>query len=137
MMPAACKSSGQCITTGPTDVCKTPAPPAPVPPPIPYPNMASCGSASGCADKVKICGSSAITTASDIPMSSGDEPGVAGGMVSNVFKQKCSFPQGSSKVKAEGSPVVCVTKMTKHNGSNANTVGLQAVPCQAKVLVAM
>ncbi|TPW14353.1 MAG: hypothetical protein FD129_1098 [bacterium] len=43
---------------------------------------------------------------------------------------------GSSKVKAEGSPIVCLTKMTKHNGSNANTVGMHTMPCQVKVLVA-
>jgi hypothetical protein len=106
-----------------------------VPPPIPYPNIASCGQASGTADKVKICGSSCITTASEIPVSSGDEPGVAGGMVSNVFKGPCSFPMGSGKVKAEGNAVVCLTKMTKHNGKTANTVGMQCVPCQVKVLV--
>jgi hypothetical protein len=137
MLPASAKSAGQCITTGPLDVCKTPAPPAPAPVPIPYPNIGMCGQASGCADKVKICGSSCITTKSEIPMSTGDEPGVAGGIISNEFKGKITWKKGSSKVKAEGNAVAHVTAMTAHNGSNANTVGLNAVPSQVKVLVAM
>ena len=137
MMPASAKSGGQCMTTGPTDVCKTPAPPAPAPVPIPYPNIGMCGQASGCADKVKICGSSAITVKSEIPMSTGDEPGVAGGMISNQFKGKIAWKKGSSKVKAEGSAVAHVTSMTGQNGNNANTPGLQVAPSQVKVLVAM
>ncbi len=136
MLPASTKSMGVCMTTGPTDVCKTPAPPAPAPVPIPYPNIGMCGQATGGSTKVKICGSQTLTVKSEIPMSTGDEPGVAGGLVSNQFKGKISYKKGSSKVKAEGSAVVHVTSMTGQNGNNANTVGLQTVPSQVKVLVA-
>ena len=121
MMPASAKSSGTCATTGPTDVCKTPAPPAPAPVPIPYPNIGMCGQATGTADKVKICGSSCITVKSKIPMSTGDEPGVAGGMISSQFKGQIVWKKGSGKVKAEGSAVAHVTSMTGQNGNNANT----------------
>ena len=137
MFPASTKSAGQCATTGPTDVCKTPAPPAPVPPPMPYPNIAMCGQATGTSSKVKICGSPTCTTSSEIPMSTGDEPGVAGGLVSAQFKGKVAWKKGSSKVKAEGNPVVYVSGMTAHNGNNSNTVGVQVAPSQVKVLVAM
>ena len=138
MLPASTKGGGSCALPGPTDVCKTPAPPAPFAP-IPYPNFGQCAQASGCSGKVKICGSQTITTSSEIPMSTGDEGGTAGGgMVSNQFKGKIAFKKGSGKVQAEGKPVVYVTAMTAHNGNNANMpAGLQVAPSQTKVLVAM
>lgn len=37
MLPASTKGGGQCIVTGPLDVCLVPAPPAPIP--VPYANM--------------------------------------------------------------------------------------------------
>ena len=137
MLPASTKGGGSCALTGPTDVCKTPSPGGPVP--IPYPNFGQCAQATGCSTKVKICGSQTITTSSSIPMSTGDEGGTAGGgVVSNQFKGKIAFKKGSSKVKAEGKPVVYVTAMTAHNGNNANMpAGLQVAPSQTKVLVAM
>jgi hypothetical protein len=138
MLPASTKGGGSCALPGPTDVCKTPAPPAPFAP-IPYPNFGQCAQASGTSSKVKICGSQTITTSSEIPMSTGDEGGTAGGgMVSNQFKGKIAFKKGSGKVQAEGKPVVYVTAMTAHNGNNANMpAGLQVAPSQTKVLVAM
>lgn len=135
MLPASCKGGGNCATMGPLDVCKTPAPPAPVPPPIPYPNFGMVMQATGASSKVKICGSQAVTIKSEIPMSTGDEPGVAGGMVSSVFKGKVEWKMGSSKVKAEGNKVVHLTSMTMHNKGNAP--GMQVAPSQVKVLVSM
>lgn len=137
MLPASTKGGGTCACPGPTDVCKTPSPGGPVP--IPYPNFGQCAQATSCSTKVKICGSQTITTGSNIPMSTGDEAGTAGGgVVSNQFKGKISFKKGSSKVKAEGKPVVYVTAMTGHNGNNANfPAGMQVAPSQTKVLVAM
>ena len=137
MCPAAPKGGGSCATSGATDVCKTPSPGGPIP--LPYPNMGQCAQANGTSSKVKICGSQTITTSSEIPMSTGDEPGSAGGgVVSNQFKGKIAFKKGSSKVKAEGKAVCYVTTMTAHNGNNANMpAGLQVAPSQVKVLVAM
>jgi hypothetical protein len=43
---------------------------------------------------------------------------------------------GSSKVFAQGKKIVHATVPTAHNGSNANTMGLQTVPSQTKVFVA-
>ncbi len=38
MLPAATTKGGLCMTPGPIDVCKVPAPPAP-PIPMPFPNL--------------------------------------------------------------------------------------------------
>lgn len=123
------------MTPGPTDVCKTPTPGGPVP--MPYPNIGMCMQASGASTKVKFSGSAVLTTSSSIPMSTGDEPGVAGGVISNVFKQKVAYKKGSMKVKAQGKPVTHLTSITGHNGSNANMpAGVQVAPSQVKVIVA-
>jgi hypothetical protein len=136
MMPASTKQAGQCVVPGPADVCKTPTPGGPVP--MPYPNIAMCVQANGESSKVKISGAWALTVNSKIPMSSGDEPGTVGGVISNLFKGEVHYKKGSSKVKIQGKAAVHVTSLTGHNGSNANMpAGLQAVPSQATVLVAM
>jgi hypothetical protein len=104
--------------------------------PVPYPNIAQCAQANDASNKVKICGSPTLTMKSKIPMSSGDEPGTIGGVVSNRFKGEVQYKKGSGKVKAEGEKVVYVGSMTGQNGNNANTVGAQVAPSQTKVLVA-
>ena len=118
------------------DVCKTPAPPAPNPVSVPYPNVGMANQAVNTSTKVKFVSKEAITLKSEIPSSSGDEAGVAGGAVSSVNMQKVQFKKGSSKVKIEGQPCVHLTSATGQNGSNANAVGCQVVPSQIKVLVA-
>lgn len=118
------------------DVCKTPAPPAP-PVPIPYPNTGMLNQAVKTSPKVKICGMETLTTKSEIPRSMGDEAGVAGGVVSGMNMGPVTFKKGSSKVKVEGLPVVSLTSMTAHNGSNANVpAGVVVAPSQVKVLIA-
>lgn len=137
MLPATNNGGGQCILPGPLDACKTPSPAGPVP--IPYPNLATPAQANGgtCSSKVKFMNKKACTTKTEITMSSGDEGGVAGGgVVSNMIKGTVSYKKGSSKVKAEGEPVVHLTSMTGHNGNNANVpAGAQLAPSQTKVLV--
>ena len=106
------------------DVCKTPAPPAP-PVPIPYPNIASFVQAnpSTCSKKVKILNQPVITKATQITMTSGDEPGVVGGIISGKFKGPAKAKKFSMKVKVEGKNVVYHTCVIGQNGSNANAVG--------------
>ena len=137
MFPASSKENGMCMTQGPTDVCKTPAPPAP-PVPMPYPNIAMCNQANPgtCTKKVKVNAQPAITKDTQIPMSSGDEAGVAGGVVSSMIKGPCSFKKFSNKVKFEGANAVYVLCNTGHNGASPNAVGMQTAPSQNKVLVA-
>jgi hypothetical protein len=136
MPPASTKGGGQCFAF--PDVCKTPTPAGPVP--IPYPNIAMLNQASGgtCSSKVKICGDFAVMQDTEITMSSGDEAGSVGGVVSNKIKGPAKFTQGSSKVKIEGKGAAYLGAMVAQNdGSNANMpAGHQVAPSQVKVIVA-
>ena len=132
MLPASSKGGGQALAF--PDVCKTPTPGGPVP--LPYPNMGMLVQVSKESQKVKIVGKGAVTKKSEIPRSQGDEPGTAGGVVSNMNMGKITFKQGSSKVKVEGQPLQHLTAPTAHNGANANVSGMIVVPSQAKVFIA-
>ncbi|PXW23301.1 DUF4150 domain-containing protein [Paraburkholderia caballeronis] len=129
-MFAVTKEAGQCM--GMPDVCKTPAPPAP-PIPVPYPNIAMPMMGNPVTQKVLIVGVPALTKASEIPMSSGDEPGVAGGLVSSTDMGKLQFSMGSTTVMLEGNPAVRLSAPTQHNGGNA--IGAVLVPSQPVVMI--
>ena len=135
MFPASTNGGGQCVIF--PDVCKTPSPGGPVP--IPYPNIAMLTQAKGSSlsKKVLILGKKTATTKTEISMSSGDEAGTVGGVISNRFKGPAKFKKGSSRVKAEGSPVVYHTSIIGQNGvSNANhPAGVQVAPSQTTVTV--
>jgi hypothetical protein len=134
MFPASTNGGGNCMAM--PDVCKVPAPPAP-PIPTPFPNTGMLNQATNASMKVKICGKQAVTTKSKVPKTMGDEAGVAGGVVSGMNMGPASFKKGSTKVKVEGSPLVSLTSLTAHNGTNANApAGTVVAPSQAKVLVA-
>ncbi|TVP58345.1 MAG: DUF4150 domain-containing protein [Gemmatimonadales bacterium] len=135
MFPASSNGGGVCFAF--PDVCKTPAPPG-SPIPIPYPNFGQVMQIQKTAKKVKFCQKAAVTKKSEIPMSQGDEPGIAGGVVSNRNMDKVSYRKGSSKVKVEGQECEHLTAMTGQNGKNANMpAGNQIAPSQVKVLVSM
>jgi hypothetical protein len=120
------------------DTCKTPAPPSPSPIPIPYPNTAQVVMAQQTSTKVKIENMDAVVENSEIPMSNGDEPGVAGGVISGTIMDKAVFKIGSTMVKAEGKGVCYHTCMVSQNGTNANVpAGAQLVPSQTKVFIGM
>ncbi|MEN6525363.1 MAG: DUF4150 domain-containing protein [Candidatus Polarisedimenticolia bacterium] len=134
-LPASTNGGGMCLAF--PDVCKTPAPPA-GPIPLPYPNVAQLAQANAatCSQKVLICNKKAVHKGTQIPMSSGDEAGSVGGVVSNMIKGQASFKMGSVKVKVEGQQLVYVGCMTGQNGSNANMpAGAQIAPSQVRVHV--
>ena len=121
------------------DTCKTPAPPAP-PIPTPYPNLGQFAQANPgtCSKKVKILNQPVVHLQSQIPMTSGDEAGSAGGVVSGTIKGPAMPKRGSAKVKVEGIAVVFHTCTTAHNGVSANApMGIHDSPSQTKVFVAM
>lgn len=133
MFPASSKGGGQAFAF--PDTCKTPTPGGPVP--VPYPNTGQLVMAKKTAKKVLIVGKEAVTTKSEIPRSMGDEAGTAGGVVSSTNMDKVAFSKGSSKVKAQGQPLIHQTAPTRHNGSNANMPGgLVVAPSQSKVFCA-
>jgi len=132
-MSGSTKGGGMCQAT--PDVCKVPAPPAP-PIPTPFPNMGQLMQATDTSKKVKFFSAEVVTVKSKIPMSQGDEAGVAGGVVSGKNMDAISFKKGSAKVLVEGQGVIYQTATSGHNGSNANSpAGMQQSPSQTKVLV--
>ena len=134
MFPATSKQGGQSFAM--PDTCLTPAPPAP-PVPIPYPNLGMPAQATGASTKVKFVNMPALKLDSEIPMSSGDEAGVNGGVVCGQNMGKVTYKMGSMKVQIEGKAAVSLLSMTGHNGANANMpAGPQVAPSQTKVLIA-
>ncbi len=117
MFPIATTAGG--MSQGTPDVCKVPAPPAP-PVPTPFPNMAQNATAQGTSVTVKVMNMPCLTKNSQIPMSSGDEAGVAGGVTSGMNMGPMTVKTTSNTVKVEGSGAFTHLKNTAHNGSNAN-----------------
>ncbi len=102
------------------DVCKTPSPGGPIP--IPYPNVAMSSDTSKGTKKVKCDGNPVCVDGSNFSKSTGDEPGSAGGVVSNTFRNKAEFVNYSFDVKFEGKNVCRLGDMMLHNkGSAPNT----------------
>lgn len=131
MLPVATKAAGTCFAF--PDVCQVPGPTGPLP--TPFPNTAQCRDAEGTVDSVVVENKDVIVESSTIPMSSGDEPGTAGGVVSGVFRGPASFTTASSKIYAKGKRVVIHLAVSAHNGTNANMpAGTHVSPSQSRVL---
>lgn len=137
MFPVATTENGSCLAI--PDTCNTPAPPGP-PVPMPYPNtslLVQCDPVT-CSQKVTIRGMQVALLDTSILMSSGDESGTAGGLVSGINMGASAFATGSSKVMAEGSPVIYLTCTVGHNGTSPNVpIGVHDSPSQSKVFVNM
>ena len=134
MMPMVTKAGG--ATLGVVDTCKVPTPPLGTPTPTPFACAGQMPMAQLGSPKVLVQNMETVTVMSKIPLSSGNEAGVLGGVVSGVNVGEIGFPLGSSKVLAEGKAVIYVTAPAAHNGSNANQpAGLVVAPGQAMVLV--
>lgn len=120
---------------GMPDVCKTPVGPAIVP--IPYPNISMGATAmpSSAAMKVLIAGGFAHTVGTQIPMSNGDQPGVAGGLISGCIMGPTKFLMGSTATFFGGKPAARLTSMTGQNGSSMNVPGTTIAAAQTKVLI--
>jgi hypothetical protein len=112
------------MTTGPTDVCKTPSPGGPVP--LPYPNIAKTSDGQG-SSKVKVKCKQTLRKGDKIMMSTGDEAGTAMGVVSSKIKGPAEFMLGQFNVKIEGKMWAHHTVPMKQN--DGNTVGLHSTPC--------
>lgn len=117
-------SNGISIATIP-DVCKTPAPPA-GPVPIPYPNIAMSSDLVKGTTTVKADGGNMCAIdGSEFMKSTGDEPGTAGGVVSNVNMKEATWITYSFDVKLEGKGACRLTDKMFHNHQNTvNLAGL-------------
>ncbi len=70
------------------DICKTPSPAGGTPVPIPYPNIAFSKDTANGSTTVKVDGESIMLRGSNFSTSVGDEPGTAGGVLSQINKGK-------------------------------------------------
>jgi hypothetical protein len=109
------KGSGGMSTIFP-DVCKTPTPGGPVP--IPYPNIGKASDTSSGPATVKVDGQMPMTKDAKYMMSTGDEAGSIGGIISNKIKGPCEFMMYSFDVKFEGKNVCRLGDPLFHNDKN-------------------
>jgi len=98
------------------DVCKTPIGPAIVP--IPYVNVGRASDTSKGPKSVKTDGKMPMVKGAKYSTSTGDEPGVAKGVISSKIKGECEFLMYSFDVKFEGKNVCRLGDPLLHNKKN-------------------
>jgi hypothetical protein len=96
--------------------------------------MMNQGNPSTFSKKVKITNQPIAIKGAKTTMTSGDEAGVAGGIVSGKIKGEAEFITQSAKLKVEGKAVIYHTCMLLHNQKNT-APAIQSVPSQMKVKV--
>jgi carboxyl-terminal processing protease len=119
MLPASNRGAG--MSMGFPDVCNTPAGPVTVP--VPYPNIAMNAMAAPFSPNVLLTMMPALNTGSIIPMTSGDEPGVA----HPTIKGPGRYTMGNPIVKVNFLPGINLTCPTTGNNMN-NALGAVLVP---------
>jgi hypothetical protein len=113
------------------DVCLTPAGPAVVP--IPYPNIAMAPMGVPAAYTILFVCAPAHNLSTIIPLSNGDNAGVAMGVASGLVMGPSHHMTGAFTVLLAGMPATRLTSMTMQNSTNC--VGARIVPSQVKVLL--
>lgn len=117
------KGDGQVDVAAPPDVCKTPSPGGPIP--VPYVNIAKTSDLTKGSTSTSIEGNPAALESSQLMLSSGDEAGTLGGVISNKFKGQAGWTTFSSDVEIEGKGVVRFSDVVQQNGNTYNTAFLQ------------
>ncbi|MEO7327688.1 MAG: DUF4150 domain-containing protein [Minicystis sp.] len=112
------------------DVCMTPMP-APVP--IPYPNFAMGPMGVPAAYNVLFFATPAHNLATTIPLTLGDQPGVALGVASGMVMGPSRRLTAMFTCLVDGIPATRLTSMGLHN--NTNVPGMRIVPSQLTVLL--
>lgn len=115
------------------DVCKTPSPAGPIP--IPYPDIASPMTAMPACYTILMGGAPAHSIAARPALSNGDNAGVAGGLISNMFMGPSQTLIGSTCLLLQGMPAAKMLGMTGHNGALPNGIGSTLAPSQTKVML--
>jgi hypothetical protein len=120
-------SDGISMATIP-DVCKTPSPPG-SPVPIPYPNIAMSSDLMKGTTTVKADGGNMCANhGSEFFKSTGDEPGVAGGVASSTVMKEATWITFSFDVKLEGKAACRLTDKMFHNHQNTVNLGGELQP---------
>lgn len=121
---------GAGMSQGMPDVCKVP----PFAVPAPFPNLGTNAMAVPTYFTVLINGMPELNISGQYAVTSGDEAGVMGGVVSNMIVGMARPMMGSMVYMMGGSPSWRLTAPTMHN--MANTPGTSMVPSQtAKVVL--
>lgn len=115
------KGSNGIATAAAPDVCLTPGPPT-GPVPMPYPNIAMSSSLASGTTTVTADGQPIAIKDSMFATSTGDEPGVGGGIVSGVNKGAAKFVNYSMDVKIEGANVARLGDPMTMNGNGPNSM---------------
>lgn len=113
------------------DVCLTPSPVGPVP--IPYPNIAMGPMGVNAVYTVLLGGGPAHNMSTQIPLTNGDNAGVATGVASGMVMGPSRSVTAAFTVIVGGSPMTRMTSMSIQNSTNAP--GCRIAPSQTKVLV--
>lgn len=121
------------MNAGFPDVCLTPAPPAPAPVPIPYPNVALGPTGVAAAYNVLLGATPAHTMMTTIPLTNGDNAGVATGVASGTVMGPCRHLTAAFTVLVNGAPLTRLTSASLQN--NTNCPGMRVAPSQVQVLV--
>ncbi len=132
-MFANCSLGG--MDFGMPDVCLTPAPPAP-PVPTPYPNTAQLPMAIPPTANMKffIMMMPSHNLGTTIPMTMGDNAGVAMGVASGTVMGPARNTMGSAKTFSGGMPATKMLSTAMQNSTNVPG-GMTLAPSQTKVLL--
>ncbi|MGK3995282.1 DUF4150 domain-containing protein [Sorangium sp. So ce1024] len=118
------------IDMGLPDVCLTPSP-APVP--VPYPNIAAGPMGVPAVYNVLFMAAPAHNLATTIPLTNGDNAGVAMGVASGTVMGPSRHLTGAFSVLIRGMPASRLTSMSLQNSTNCP--GMRVSPSQVKVLM--
>jgi hypothetical protein len=126
-MFANCQMMG--MDMGFPDVCLTP----PLPVPIPYPNIAMGNMAVPNCPTILIMGMPAHNVGTSIPMTNGDNAGVAMGVASGTVMGPSRHLTGAFTVLFQGMPATRLTSTSLQNSTNCP--GVRVVPSQTLLLL--
>lgn len=119
------------MDTGFPDVCLTPTPAGPVP--VPYPNMAMGPMGVPAAYKVLFMAAPAHNMGTTVPLTNGDNAGVAMGVASGMVMGPSRHLTASFTTLVGGMPATRLSSMSLQNSTNCP--GCRVVPSQTKVLI--
>jgi Domain of unknown function (DUF4150) len=114
------------------DVCKTPLL---VPVPLPYPNITFSILHIPAVFNLLFGIGLAENLMTEGTISIGDQPGVLGGILSQIFMGPDRYILGSFKVLAGGIFAARMTSLVGMNGMPFNTIGMSLLPAQFRVLL--
>lgn len=119
------------LDTGFPDVCLTPSPAGPVP--IPYPNIAAGPMGVPPAATVMWMCTPAHNMGTTVPLTNGDNAGVATGVASGMVMGPSRHLTASFTTLVGCMPATRLTSMSLQNSTNCP--GARVVPSQVKVLI--